>query len=160
CALPNIAVAGVNYALPARAPGTQNKCDTTDFASIYPREQRQSAFVTWDQDLSDTATANVSAYYSIRDTTTYTAPLSTNATTTAANPYFSPIGAETSQGVTFDYTPAFGATGTKSPARFTSMGITPTAEIKIGEAWNLRALVNYGRSTNETTERTINAAAA
>ena len=160
CAQPNIAIAGVNYALPARAPGTQNRCDATDYASIYPREQRQSAFITWDQDVSDIATANVSAYYSIRNTSTFSAPLSTNGTITAANPYFTPIGAETSQGVTFDYTPAFGATGTKSPARFTSLGITPSADIKFGEAWNLRALVNYGRSTNETTERTINAAAA
>jgi len=75
----------------------------------------------------------VTAYYSVRDTTTLTAPLSTNSTITSANPYFTPIGTETSQGVTFDYTPAFGAVGTKSPARFTSWGITPSSEIKIGD---------------------------
>lgn len=160
CALPNIAIAGVSYALPAKAAGTQNKCNSTDFASIYPRERRQSAFVTYDQDLGGAATANVTAYYSVRDTTTLTAPLSTNSTITAANPFFTPIGAETSQGVQFDYTPAFGAAGTKSPARFTSWGITPSSEIKIGDTWNLNALINYGRSTNETTERTINADAA
>src|SRR4029450_7904460 len=116
--------------------------------------------VTYDQDLGGAATANVTAYYSLRDTTTLTAPLTTNSTITSANPYFTPIGAETSQGVTFDYTPAFGAVGTKSPARFTSWGITPSSEIKIGDSWNLNALINYGRSTNETIERTINANAA
>jgi len=160
CALPNIAIAGVNYALPARAAGTQNKCNSTDLVSIYPREKRQSLFLNYDQELNSTVSTNVTGYYSIRDTTTLTAPLSTNGVITSANPYFSPIGTETSQQVTFDYTPAFGNVGTEVPSRFTSWGLTPTALIRLGDRWNLNVLANYGRSTNENNERTINAAAA
>ncbi len=160
CALPNITISGVNYALPARVAGTQNKCNSTDLADIYPREKRQSVFLNYDQEINSKVSTNVTGYYSIRDTTTLTAPLTTNGVITSANPYFSPIGSETSQQVTFDYTPAFGNVGTQVPARFTSWGLTPTSLIELGGTWNLNVLLNYGRSGNENNERTINAAAA
>ncbi|WP_260582475.1 TonB-dependent receptor plug domain-containing protein [Sphingopyxis sp. PET50] len=44
CSLANITVGTTTYALPGRAPGTLNRCDQTDYAAIYPREERHSVF--------------------------------------------------------------------------------------------------------------------
>ena len=160
CALTNITVAGVSYAMPGRVAGTQNKCDSTDYADIYPRERRHSVYAVLDNDMSDTVNFNMQAYYSRRDTVTRTAPLATNGTIRSTNPFFQAIGSETSQGVLFDYTSVFGDDGVQSPARFDSMGITPTFNIDIGGNWNVLLMGNYGHSFNATTERAINADAA
>jgi iron complex outermembrane receptor protein len=161
CAQANVTVAGVSYALPGRTPGTQNRCDTSDYASIYPRERRHSAFATLDQQLSDRLSTNITAYFSTRRSNTSTAPLSTNSTITSANPFFSPIGTETSQSVAFDYSSVFG-NRTDNPARFDSWGITPSFDYAAGGKgdWHVRLLGNYGHSYSNTVERTINADAA
>jgi len=156
CALTNIIANGVTYAQPNLVAGTVNKCDTSQYADIYPREQRHSAYAALDQDLTDNLHFNMSAYYSRRDTTTLTAPLATNGTITSANPYFQPIGTATTQSVLFNYTSVFGAQGLSNPARFESWGLTPTFEWKLGHNWNLKAMGNYGHSFNSTTERAIN----
>lgn len=155
CAQPNIMVGGVSYAMPGLAAGTTNLCDSTDYADIYPRERRHTVFATLDQDVGDKLTVNVTGYYSDRVTHTQTAPLSTNATITSANPYFRPIGSETSQQVLFDYSPVFGKS-TDNPARFTSWGLTPTFTYNLPHDWKLRGMVNYGQSYNSTIERQIN----
>lgn len=157
CALTNITVAGVSYAMPGRVAGTQNKCDSTDYADIYPRERRHSVYAVLDNDMSDSVNFNMQAYYSRRDTVTRTAPLATNSTIRSTNPFFQPIGSETSQGVLFDYTSVFGNDGVQNPARFESMGLTPTFDIDVGGGWNVLVMGNYGHSFNANTERAINA---
>jgi iron complex outermembrane recepter protein len=155
CAQANITVAGVSYALPGRVAGTQNRCDTTDYADVYPRERRHTVFVTLDQEISDDLTVNVTGYYSIRNTNMKTAALSTNSTITSANPYFQAIGTETSQSVLFNYAPVFGDS-TDNPAKFSSEGITPTFDLDLGRGWKLRGLANFGHSYSETNEASIN----
>ncbi|MBB3360002.1 MULTISPECIES: TonB-dependent receptor domain-containing protein [unclassified Novosphingobium] len=155
CAQPNLIVGGVTYAMPGLVAGTRNLCSNTDYADIYPRERRHTVFGTLDQDLSDKLSFNLTGYFSERVTHTLTAPLSTNSTITSANPYFRPIGTETSQQVLFDYSPVFGK-GTDNPARFNSWGFTPTFTYSLPHDWKLRGMLNYGQSYNSTTERSIN----
>jgi iron complex outermembrane receptor protein len=155
CAATNITAAGVNYAMPGLVAGTRNLCDATDYADIYPRERRHTVFATLDQRISDDLTVNVTGYYSIRKTNSKTAPLSTNSTITSANPFFRPIGTETSQSVLFNYASVFGDS-TNNPAKFSSEGVTPTFDLNLGRGWKLRGMANFGHSYNETNEGSIN----
>ncbi len=160
CGITNIQVGATTYALPGRVAGTRNVCDSTDYATIYPRENRHTVFATLDQTINDDLTVNATAYYSIRRSVTQTAPLATSGTITSANPYFSPIGAEASHTVLFDYTSVFGAEGTRNPAKFSSRGFTPSFDYNIGDGWKLRGMANFGHSFNRTVEASINTTAA
>lgn len=159
CPLANITVGGVPYALPGAVPGTINRCDQTDYAAIYPREERHSVFAGLTQDLSDSVSFNLSAYWSKRDTLHRSAQSSMSGTITAANPFFSPIGAELAHTVAVSFDDVFGPSN-DSPSRFTSYGITPSFEFELGGGWQLRTLANFGRSENESTESSFNATAA
>ncbi|WP_093667169.1 TonB-dependent receptor domain-containing protein [Sphingomonas gellani] len=152
----NIRLGTTYYPLPGRVAGTPNRCSTTDYATIYPRENRHTVFATLDQQLNDAISTNITGYYSRRKTTTLQATLAGSGTITNANPYFRPIGTETRQFVTFDFSPVFGQ-GTQSPARFDSWGITPTFDANLGGGWHLRGLANYGHSYNNTIEYLANA---
>jgi iron complex outermembrane receptor protein len=158
CAPGNLIIGGIPYALPGKVPGTLNRCDQTDYADIVPRETRHSVFGGFTQDLSDGVTFGVTGYWSQRDTITRSAQSSQSETITVLNPYFTPVGAELAQTVAIAFDPVFGPSNV-SPARFTSWGLTPTLEAELGGGWQLRALGNYGRSTNETTEDSINSSA-
>ena len=158
CAPGNITIGATTYALPGRAPGTLNRCDQTDYADIYPRETRHSVFGSFIQRLGTGITFATTGYWSRRETMTRGAQPGQSGTITAANPFFAPVGAETSQTVAFAFDPVFGPS-TVSPATFTSWGITPTLDIDLGGRWQLRTMGNYGRSTNATTEDSINSTA-
>lgn len=155
CAQTNISAAGVAYAMPGLVAGTRNLCDTTDHADVYPRERRHTVFVTLDQQVTDDLSVNVTGYYSVRNTNMKTAPLSTNSTITSANPYFRPIGTETSQSVLFSYASVLGDS-TDNPAKFSSEGVTPTFDLDLGHGWKLRGMGNFGHSYSETNEGSIN----
>lgn len=156
CEPGNIRIGATYYPLPGRAAGEPNRCDTGDYASIYPRENRHTVFGSLDQQLSDGLSTNITGYYSRRETDVLQATLNGSGTITSTNPYFQPIGTETSQFVNFNFSRVFG-NGIGSPARFDSWGFTPTFDADLGGGWHLRGLGNYGRSYNETIEYTTNA---
>lgn len=159
CPQANITVGLVSYALPGRVPGSVNRCDQTDYAAIYPREKRHSVYAGLTQDLSDAITFNLTAYWSRRNTMHRTAQSSMSGTITATNPYFSPIGAETSQNIAVSFDSAFGPSN-DSPSSFASYGITPSFDFELGGGWQLRTMANFGRSENESTEASFNSTAA
>jgi len=158
CPLTNITIGTTTYAMPGRAPGSLNRCDQTDYADIYPREKRHSVFASLTQQLNDSIDFSATAYWSKRDTVTRTAQGTQSGTITAANPFFSPIGAELSQSVAFAFDSVFGPSNV-SPGSFTSYGVTPTMDFELGGGWQLRTLANFGRSENVSTEDSINATA-
>ena len=159
CTPSNIRIGTSYYPLPGRgatnAAGA-NRCSTTDNADIYPRENRNTVFATLDQQLNDSISTNITAYYSRRVTSLMQASLAGSGNITNANPYFQPVGTETSQVVNFDFSSVFGK-GIASPARFDSWGVTPTFDADLGHSWHLRGLANYGHSYNNTIEYTTNA---
>jgi iron complex outermembrane recepter protein len=151
----------VSYALPGLVPNTQNRCDQTDYTDIFPREQRQSVFATLNQTLSDSLSLTVQAYWSLRNTETAdrnTQVLGASGTINSTNPYFQSVAGETSQTVDFAFDPAFGRSF-HDPAKFASYGVTPTLTWNLPGDWQLRAMANYGRSTNETQEYLLNTSA-
>jgi len=156
----NVTVGGVVYGLPSLTPGA-NLCDENEIVDFYPREERHSVFGSLNQDIGENVTLDLTAYYSTRETlrqgistTTEGSGTRGSGTITAANPYFRPVGSETSQTVAFSY-----GVPDLSPSEFTSLGITPTVSVEVGENWQVRAGVNYGRSTNEVRAFAINSSA-
>lgn len=156
CTPGNVRIGSTYYPMPGTTAGSPNKCSTTDYADIYPRETRHSVYAVLDQQLTDHLKANITAYYSRRDTVNMEATLSGSGTITNANPYFRQIGTETSQTVFFNFEPVFGK-GVASPSRFDSWGITPTFEADLGHGWHLRGMANYGHSYNNTIQNAANA---
>jgi iron complex outermembrane recepter protein len=146
CAPGNVSAGGVNYALPALAANTQNLCDQDKAADLFPSETQHSLFGAFSQDLSDTVTFDMTAYYTHRETNRRTVQITSSGTITNANPYFIPVGGATSETVQYSYAPAAG----ESIINRTSIsegGVTPEVKFKLGGDWDLTTLLNYGRST-------------
>jgi iron complex outermembrane receptor protein len=159
CAPGNITVGAVTYALPGRVPGSLNRCDDPKEIDIYPRERRNSVFGSFDQALSPSVEYNATVYWSRRETQVRTAQSTTNGTITSTNPYFVPIGAETSQTIAFSWADVFGPSNITNQ-KFDSYGTTQSLNVDVGGGWQIRAQGNFGRSYSEIHEDTINAVAA
>lgn len=158
CTPGNIRIGATFLPMPSFS-GAPNRCDTTDNVSIYPRESRHAVFATLDQDLNDSITVNVTAYFARRDTKNYEATLAGSGLITSSNPYFRPgPNGETSYTAFFDFSPVFGV-GRASPQRFDSWGVTPSFEADLGDDWHLRGMFNFGHSWNQTIQGGVNAGA-
>jgi iron complex outermembrane receptor protein len=161
CSPGTIVVNGVNYALPGLVPNTQNRCDQSAYTDIFPRERRQSVFATVNQNLSDSVSLSVEGYWSLRNTETADATtdsMGQSGLINSSNPYFQSITGESSQTVEFAFDPVFGHSF-HDTARFASYGVTPTLTWSLQGDWQLRAMLNYGRSSNETLEYLLNTGA-
>ncbi|MDB5426819.1 MAG: hypothetical protein JWR43_794 [Phenylobacterium sp.] len=154
----NITVGTTTYALPARVAGTLNRCDDQKAVDIYPRETRHSVFGSFVQQLAPNLEFTQTAYWSQRNTVVRTVQSSQSGVITAANPYFRPIGTETSQSVAFSYAGVFGPSNV-TPQQFQSYGATSTLKYDITDRWQVRAQANVGRSYNEIHEDLVNASA-
>jgi len=164
CAPGNVIVDGVTYALPGWVAGPGNWCDENDVVDFYPAERRNSWYGALSQRLSERLSFDATAYWSSRSTrrqgrgTRDGTGLRAGGTITSANPYFTAIGAETSQQVLFSLAPAAGDTLT-SPQRFTSMGIIPALTLDMGADWQLKLSGNFSRTTNMLANRQVNTGA-
>lgn len=160
----NITVGSISYALPGRVPGSVNRCDETDVIDFYPRESRHAVYGSLTEELNDSLTFDMTAFWAQRKTVSLGlgagggTGVRGSGTITSSNPYFRPIGAETSQTVSFSYANAFGP-ALSSPSTFESMGVTPSFTFKPGGDWQIAASANFGRSFNLVKVREINAAA-
>lgn len=159
CSPGNVTVAGVSYALPGLQPNTANKCDSTDYADIYPREQRNSVFAVLTQALSPNVDFSMTAYWSRRNSSFRETQGTLTGTITATNPYFKPINGALAESVALSFDDVFGHSLT-SRQRFESYGTTPGFAFKLGGGWQLRAEANFGRSYNQVREAALNTTAA
>lgn len=159
CSPGNFTVGGISYAAPGLAPNTSNKCDTTDYADIYPRERRHAVFAGLTQALSDSVDFQATAYWARRDTTRLNATPGFTGNILFTNPHFRPIGLSPVQSVAISFADAFGES-MESRARFDSWGVSPSLSIDLSDRWQLRTEANYGSSYSLVREPTINATAA
>jgi iron complex outermembrane receptor protein len=159
CTPGNITIGATSFALPARIPGTLNRCDDPKATDIYPRERRHSVYGSFVQQLSPTLEFSTTGYWSQRDTQIRTARSSQTGTIRAANPYFRPIGTESSHNVAFSYAGVFGPSNI-SNHEFQSYGVTPSLNLDVGDRWQIRSQTNFGRSRNIVHEDLANAGAA
>lgn len=161
CALGNFITLnnGVSHAAPGLQPNTQNRCDATDYADVYPREERHAVFAGLTQQLSDSVDFQATAYWARRDTTRLNATPGFTGQIFFTNPYFRPIGLQPLQQVAMSFASVFGES-MESHARFDSWGVSPSLSIGLSDRWELRTEANYGHSFSQVREPTINATAA
>ncbi len=136
---------GTTYALPGRVPGTVSQTDALDGFSVIPEEVRDSIFAVYNQALSETVTLDVRAFYSKRTNDMYFD--SANGTwgdevITSANPFFSPIGDEIEHTVRWSYGDLLRVN------HLEEYGLTAKLTAELGDNWQLRTLLNWGKSEN------------
>jgi iron complex outermembrane receptor protein len=158
CAPGTITANGTTYALPARVPGSQNRCSAFDRLSYYPAEQRHSVFGTLTQELFAGGKLEVNAFWSRRSAQVSDPDNArSSGTITSANPYFSPVAGETSQDIAFSYENAFGIR--ENPSVYEAYQISPTLTVELSPKWTARLGFNYGRSNSSFDTYRVNSAA-
>jgi iron complex outermembrane recepter protein len=146
-----ITTAGVttNYGLPSRA-ATPTTCDISDAAVFYPSQKRHSFLAGFNQELSDSLTVDVKAFYTDRKQGVGLGLFHPGPSTlTAANPLFAAnrIGTETSHAVTYSFG---GVNATDQRIRLKTWGITPNLTYNIDGNWQFKIFGNYGESDTES----------
>lgn len=153
----NILLDNTLYGLPGADASSPNYCSAYDAQSYYPEEERYSIFANLTQELSDSLSVDVLAYYSRRDATDYDpADVRASATITADNPDFVSVGDETSNTVSFSYSDVWGESGA-NPSMYEQWQITPSLTWQITDTWKLKSTVNYGKSNSYYHDFRINA---
>lgn len=183
CELANItAPGGVNYALTSnrvpltpgslaanvRGPfgalnsvtnaGQFNRCDTNSYRSLYPKEEQNSFYGSFRQQIIPGVEFSTKMLWTTRLNAAVRPMLSaTNVAIDTTNPYFQSINGETTQNVSFDFSPFWGNQGYTDTNNIQVFQITPklTVDLPFGD-WQAVGMVNYGRSATVGFQRTVN----
>lgn len=154
----NITIGTTSFALPGRVSNTVNRCDTSDFQTLYPAQKRHSFFAGFAQDFGDSIKFDMRGFFTRRISAANAGPFrSSNATIRNTNFFFAPIGAETSHNVSFSWEEALGTQSLEQRTALDEWGVTPTISIDLSSKWQFRGMLNYGRSTTEVHNPAINA---
>jgi iron complex outermembrane receptor protein len=184
CALANVTAGGVTYALTsntvanilgalkAAAGVGKNVCDTyragtpgsvgnAQGFSVIPTEQQSTLWFSMNQHIAEGVEFSMTANAAFHTARALRPPnTTTNAVIKSNNPFFQSINGETTQNVSFDYSPAFGPYNV-GPQFENQWEITPQLDFDLGthgpmKDWSLNLLANYGRSDVDTINYTIN----
>lgn len=164
CDLPNLTVNSVfngitvfstSVAAPDFAPGTVNTCDTSDDDAVIPEVERHGGLASLSQDLDDTTTIDLRAFYSRRETLS-TQPLRGQAqlpagfVIPASVPQpppplnFLPRVATAA----FSFTPALGSEAARSSITIEEWGANAEVRKELTDDWEVRGLFNYSSSNS------------
>lgn len=168
CASPNMRVNGTApiYGLPltpsaASKLNQPNMCDYSDFATVYPKEVRNSVFASFTQDLSDSLILDVKAHFMDRKQHAVGGYLHTNKTIGTGfgqlnSPFRSQyiIGSPTEAHVV--YFAVGEADGNRQDVHLQTWGISPSLTATLGGNWRARLLMNYGESITEAHSPLLN----
>ena len=178
CAPGTIVVGGVPYAIPASSTGTnltpasftantRNLCDNLKRGDIMPDLQRTAAFVSAEQELSDTVSLFAEGFFSRRTFSLRDSQVTSNLTVTNANPFYvNPTGGTGPVTVQYDFANDGGLP--VNPGEAQSWQAVLGARVAMGAQWEAEGYVSHGRSEDEvrrtqnlnTTPGGINAALA
>jgi iron complex outermembrane receptor protein len=157
CDPPNAFIGSTSYAIPGLVPGSFNACDLSRLATIYPREERSSVFTGLSQDFGNIFHFDLRAFFTNRLDTSNAGPGVGSVNLTPANPYYNNFtGTGATQNVQFSYAPVFGNGYLRQDTNLNEWGITPTLSIDLGSKWQLRTMLNYGRSNTTFSNAGIN----
>lgn len=168
CGAGTVFAGTTSYALPGRTPGTITNCDTTDDATLYPRQTRHSIFGGLTQDLGDSVTFELRAFYTRRETLGRSDPNDNGSggagvSAVICSPSLDAGTCAAAGGVSFaGYVPAAGDNGvqrvafnyggvidTRQTNTLDEYQITPSLTVKLGGGWQLRALGSVGQSSTD-----------
>jgi iron complex outermembrane recepter protein len=150
------------YAVPGLMPNTANFCDTTKDSTFYPAEQFNSVFVGLSQDLRDSIKLDVRAFYSKRNAQSSGGAYISTGVITGANPFYTRTTDNAApqpplpQSVAFSWDPIFGDNSLRENTDLESWGVTPSASIDLPHGWQIRALLNFGRSRTSARDPIVN----
>jgi iron complex outermembrane receptor protein len=148
------------YALPGLTAGLGNRCDNTEFVSLYPAETKHNVFASVLVDSGGPLTFSVKAYYVNRKDNSNGGPLLANSGVAVKNtsPYFVPLpGSPTTETFFFSLASLFG-NDTRANSTLESYGITPSVQWDIGAGWQMNAMFNYGIGKSTFIGDVLNAA--
>ncbi len=138
--------------------GSLNRCDTNSYSSLFPREEQNSFFGQFHQQIMPGVEFSTKFIWSTRLDSAKDPMLSaTNMAVDNTNPYFQSINGETTQNVSFDFSPFLGGNNVTDYNNVQMFQITPklVVDLPFGD-WQATAMVNYGRSNTTGFQRTVN----
>lgn len=119
-------------------------------SNLYPKQNRHSLYATMAQKISNSVEFEASAFWALRDSTNFFAvPGQTTGTITSTNPYFSPVGNETSHTVYFDLAPIADRFSPPT-SMLEEAGANAEFKVKLGHDWQLSFPIGYSRSIADT----------
>lgn len=155
CALGNVNVGGVNYAMPSLVAGTENLCDNGITSSIYPSYTLSTIYGTFNDSITDNVNFSLTATYGERTVDTLLPQVGDSETITSANPFFIPIGNALQQNVSFNYASAAGPS-TVAVTGVHQFSISPELDISLPGSWTLNTTGYAGRSKNMANTPEVN----
>jgi len=138
--------------------GSLNRCDTNSYSSLFPREEQNSFFGQFHQQIMPGVQFSTKFLWSTRlDSAKDPQLTATNVTIDTTNPYFQSINGETTQNVSFDFSPFLGGSNVTDYNNIQVFMITPklTVDLPFGD-WQATATFNYGRSNTTGFQRSVN----
>lgn len=171
CSPGSVRIGSTFYALPALGAGFGNRCDNSEFTTIYPSETKHSVLGSISVDPGGPFSAMLKVYYVQRDNASDGGPLfvaggstvrsvaaGANAATLGAASVLSAIpGAPTSGQLFYNFSPVLGNSSSQV-TKMRSWGITPSVKFDLGRNWQLNAMVNYGIGKNDFIGQLLNSA--
>jgi len=148
------------YALPGLVAGLGNRCDNTEYQSLYPKEEKHSVFASVQVDTGGPVTFGVKAYYVHRNVETTFGPpaLSSGVSVRNTSPYFIALpGAPTTETFFFNLASLYG-NSPPSHSSLESYGFTPELKWNMGAGWQLNAMFNFGVGDAKLLTQNLNAA--
>ena len=165
CAVGNVraTVSGVTttYALPSLTAGIGNRCDNSEYGSLYPDEEKHSAMASLVVDSGGPVSFSVKAYYVNRTDHSTFGPLALSSGVTLRNtsPYFIQLpGSPTSETIFVNLASRYG-NFSAADSSLESYGITPSVKWDMGSGWQMNAMFNYGVGKANLLAQMVNAAA-
>ncbi|BBO30126.1 TonB-dependent receptor (plasmid) [Alteromonas sp. I4] len=145
------------YAAPTFEENTLNYCDNSQGQSFSPAVDRENVFTGLFQELGDNTELTVKAFYSRRDSASSTGPLTGSARMESQNPYYIDLdGMGSAQSVQLNFAPYQQPTHEK--VAFDSWGVTSEVRSTFDNDWQVRGMVNYGKSESMYNTPDINPA--
>jgi iron complex outermembrane receptor protein len=148
------------YSLPGLSAGLGNRCDNTEFQSLYPEEEKHSVFGSVQVDSGGPVTFGVKAYYVHRKVhSTFGPPtLANGVSVPSTSTYFIALpGAPTTETFFFNLSSLYG-NSPPSVSSLESYGFTPEMKWNMGGGWQLNAMFNFGVGDAKLLTQNLNAA--
>jgi iron complex outermembrane recepter protein len=145
--MPNTTVGGTTYGFNGTGfIATPNKVSAGSYTDLIPTSKRISAVMTFNQDLSDSATFFADAHYGNVITDVRSLAAQTSFTITSSNPFFrAPVPGATSADVNIALTDIFG-TYFVDRQRAEFYGANAGVDIALSDKWNVQFTGGFGHS--------------
>ncbi|HET7811776.1 MAG TPA: TonB-dependent receptor [Steroidobacteraceae bacterium] len=159
----NIVVAGVSYAIPAGGitpataaqlvPGTTNRCDNAQYQDLLPEQERNSAMLTFDQQLGETFSLFADLYWTKREFVNQVGNQAAALTVRNVNPFFTAPPGSTATSETVNY--SFGDQLPSNDTHGFSEAYQGTigTRVKLGGEWELDVLYSRGHDEERSTSQ-------